>query len=406
MENIVVKIEPPDFFDGDTSGEMFATTSSDMFATSSDLFGTSADSLNTEIKFENESNEIKQETNEHSTEMESNYLGEFCFENDHPALKNNTDYKRLLQAIAILEAQRSKAVQDLDRLNELQEEALADPIAFVERLQRKEKIDVPGPQRIHSVPVIDWSKYSFSGSSAFGRRQLTRLSTKTTHELLKNSKTKANFKDQKPNKIGQYWTAEEQKRLEELLVQFPPEDVESRRWEKIANCLENRTPIQVASRVQKYFIKLMKAGIPIPGRMPSMAYLKKPRRNIIRQQPSTFLVSHTLPVYMPEGEDELNYSYYQPQSADENSMESRQEISDEEDIGSELKDTPEFKELVLLKKLQREKVQTAHEIGQHKSDHKIEEVHFLNSGTIDRDYTQFLGSDYNYLDPNYLPATT
>lgn len=51
--------------------------------------------------------------------------------------------------------------------------------------------------------------------------------------------------DMKPVKVNQYWTAEEQKQLEELLVKFPPEEIESRRWEKIANCLENRTPIQV-----------------------------------------------------------------------------------------------------------------------------------------------------------------
>ena len=30
---------------------------------------------------------------------------------------------------------------------------------------------------------------------------------------------------------------------------------------------------QVASRVQKYFIKLAKAGLPIPGRMPNVGNL-------------------------------------------------------------------------------------------------------------------------------------
>lgn len=32
----------------------------------------------------------------------------------------------------------------------------------------------------------------------------------------------------------------------------------------------NRTPKQVSSRVQKYFIKLLRAGLPIPGRGPKM----------------------------------------------------------------------------------------------------------------------------------------
>lgn len=32
----------------------------------------------------------------------------------------------------------------------------------------------------------------------------------------------------------------------------------------------NRTPKQVSSRVQKYFLKLTKAGLPIPGRGPKV----------------------------------------------------------------------------------------------------------------------------------------
>lgn len=40
------------------------------------------------------------------------------------------------------------------------------------------------------------------------------------------------------------------------------------RYRKIAAAFGNRTPLQVQSRVQKYFLKLAKAGLPIPGRMP------------------------------------------------------------------------------------------------------------------------------------------
>ncbi|GIY40021.1 ZZ-type zinc finger-containing protein 3, partial [Caerostris extrusa] len=118
-------------------------------------------------------------------------------------------------------------------------------------------------------------------------------------------------------------------KLEELvLVKFPPKEIESRRWVKIANCLENRTPVQVASRVQKYFIKLLKAGMPIPGRMPNLQYLKKPKRkNVIRNQASTFLVSQSLPVYMPEADDDICYNYHQPLTSEENSMESKAEMS-------------------------------------------------------------------------------
>lgn len=88
----------------------------------------------------------------------------------------------------MLEAQKARAIKDLDQLHELKEKALADPIAFVERLQRGEKIDFPSPQHVYPVPVIDWNKYTFNASSSsFSRRQLTRLSTKATLDLFKSS---------------------------------------------------------------------------------------------------------------------------------------------------------------------------------------------------------------------------
>jgi hypothetical protein len=74
------------------------------------------------------------------------------------------------------------------------------------------------------------------------------------------------FNQKKPETFNQLWTPEEQKRLEELLVIYPPEQIEMERFRKIARALGNRTPLQVQSRVQKYFIKLQKAGLPVPGR--------------------------------------------------------------------------------------------------------------------------------------------
>jgi len=58
-------------------------------------------------------------------------------------------------------------------------------------------------------------------------------------------------------------------------------DFFSLRFRKIAADLGGRTSLQVQSRVQKYFIKLAKAGLPIPGRMPrSDRWLStKPKRN-------------------------------------------------------------------------------------------------------------------------------
>ena len=66
------------------------------------------------------------------------------------------------------------------------------------------------------------------------------------------------------------WSVEEQRNLEELLLEFPPEENEAHRCRKIANKLGTRTALQVQSHCQKYFIKLAKAGLPIPGRMPNL----------------------------------------------------------------------------------------------------------------------------------------
>ncbi len=49
----------------------------------------------------------------------------------------------------------------------------------------------------------------------------------------------------KPQTFNQLWTSEEQRELEELLITFPPEEVEARRWDKIAKTLGNRTTQQV-----------------------------------------------------------------------------------------------------------------------------------------------------------------
>lgn len=58
-----------------------------------------------------------------------------------------------------------------------------------------------------------------------------------------------------------------QRRLEELLEVYPDEPVQSQRFLKISKALGTRTTKQVASRVQKYFIKLAKLGLPVPGRV-------------------------------------------------------------------------------------------------------------------------------------------
>ena len=59
----------------------------------------------------------------------------FAFETDHEALRSNADYAALLRAMATLQAQKMQAVRDREKLIEARDKALADPIAFVKRLQ-------------------------------------------------------------------------------------------------------------------------------------------------------------------------------------------------------------------------------------------------------------------------------
>ncbi|KAJ8937839.1 hypothetical protein NQ318_022257 [Aromia moschata] len=83
-----------------------------------------------------------------------------------------------------------------------------------------------------------------------------------------------------------------------------------RRFQKIAKALGNRTVQQVTSRVQKYFLKLYKAGLPIPGRIPksSEKYKKSvlhkhQRHNHYLWKPTTFFPDLFVPVVMDDLEN-------------------------------------------------------------------------------------------------------
>ncbi|XP_026230125.1 ZZ-type zinc finger-containing protein 3 [Anabas testudineus] len=412
----------------------------------------------------------------------------YYFESDHLALKHNKDYQRLLQTIGVLEAQRTQAILDLETLARHQREALADPIGFVEHLQKRVNLGLPCPQRVVQLPDIAWEQYT-SGLGDFERefcdkkrktRQLKLIFDKglplrpkspvepkkegessTMYSSLPTSDAPENGRQtqmirgrichpNKPDTFNQLWTVEEQKKLEQLLVKFPPEEVESRRWQKIADELGNRTAKQVASRVQKYFIKLTKAGIPVPGRTPNLCmYTKKAsskRQHHLNKhlyRPSTFLTSYEPPVYMDEDDERsAYYSSIQDPSADD---------SDEESVPVELRNLPEYKELLELKRLKKQKLQEIQDdkagvrhVGYkcdvcgmepiqgvrwhcqdcppdnsvdfcsscsdclfktetHKPDHHLEPV-YQPETFLDRDYCLPQSTGYNYLDPNYFPA--
>ncbi|KAF9437918.1 ZZ-type zinc finger-containing protein 3 [Entomortierella beljakovae] len=76
------------------------------------------------------------------------------------------------------------------------------------------------------------------------------------------------------------WSDEEQQLLERLLEVYPDEPVAAQRFQKISAAMGTRTPKQVASRVQKYFIKLVKAGLEAPGRMNYSLETSKPKNKI------------------------------------------------------------------------------------------------------------------------------
>ncbi|KAM5148120.1 ZZ-type zinc finger-containing protein 3 [Mantella aurantiaca] len=410
---------------------------------------------------------------------------------DEDHLLSSYCYQRLLQTISVLEAQRSQSVLDIENLSQQQRDALINPIGFVEQLQKKMDIGIPRPQRIVQLPEISWDQYT-SALGNFEREFRNRKRNSRRVKLifdkagLHSSSQRTGEKDgepscysvlpqsdgqessaisvpqvrgrlcmdSKPGTFNQLWTVEEQKKLEQLLLKFPPEEIESKRWQKIAEELGNRTSKQVASRVQKYFIKLTKAGIPVPGRTPNLyMYSKKPpnkRQHVLNKhlfKPSTFMTSHEPPVYMEEDDDHSSfYSRDLDTAADEDD-----EVSDDESIPAAYHGLPEYKELLELKKLKKRRLQEMevdigfvqhigfkcdncrtdpiqgirwhcqdcppqmsvdfcdscsdclYETETHKEDHHLEPVYKAET-FLDGDYCMPHGTSYNYLDPNYFPA--
>ena len=360
---------------------------------------------------------------------------EFSYETDHEALRGNKDYLAAMRTLAVLQAQKIQAVKDLETLIEAKNEALKDPLQMIEKLQRGEDLKLPGKQHVAQLPPVDWSKYGLSRlsqssvvhePSSYPTTRETRNSediTKTRHHEehgalqevkglgCKVEKTPEGqylvrgrlFDGKKPKTFNQPWTAEEQKRLEELLHEFPSEEVEMERWKKIANRLGNRTAIQVQSRTQKYFLKLHKAGLPIPGRLgkqarhtkrhashpaSGMANFNKGAVNQFinnRQMYSTSLIGQRHSTFFPHlkpdvtmTDDELRIAADHPDTAASgfwslnqdlhHSVEDKKgdgdgkdfdvemdDVSDEEGVPDDLKTSDDYQELLWLKRIRREK---------------------------------------------------
>lgn len=199
----------------------------------------------------------------------------------------------------------------------------------------------------------------------------------------------------------QLWTCEEQRRLEELLIEYPPEPVEMRRFAKIARALGNRTVRQVASRLQKYFQKLHAAGLPVPGRIPRSArsYTSTRKNRTMKQQlirPTTFFPSNFVPVNITD-DDEMNVSALDPnfyRNGCENSMDGENVESAKEDdngdtvIVDEPSDTEtsactndDMKIVQLVKRVKRDK-EKKYPIEISMSDHNGYTCDFCNEEPI------------------------
>ncbi|XP_014215133.1 ZZ-type zinc finger-containing protein 3 [Copidosoma floridanum] len=192
----------------------------------------------------------------------------FYFESEHLALRLNHDYHNLLKTIVILHAQRTQAIKDLEQLLCAKQQALKDPIAYVAKLQNGDLPEYPGPQKIPEIPKIDWSKYNVGHVDNHLRPKTRHAQTAPKVNEMKLNEEKEKilvrgrvYNESKPETFNQKWTNEEQLRLEALLKKYPPEEIAMNRYTKIAQELGNRTAKQVSSRVQKYYIKLKKAGI-------------------------------------------------------------------------------------------------------------------------------------------------
>ena len=85
--------------------------------------------------------------------MDADQNDVFYFESDHTSLKGNLDYQNLLKTVTLLESQRTKAINDLDKLIAIEKEALNDPVNFrAENYNWKTHVDIPPRLNVPAVP--------------------------------------------------------------------------------------------------------------------------------------------------------------------------------------------------------------------------------------------------------------
>lgn len=296
-------------------------------------------------------------------------ISEYYFESDPLALKGNQDYQQLIRALVKLQAQRTKAVKDMERLQEAREEAHKDPLKFVTALQNGDNLNLPAPQDITQIPHIDWEKYNvqsiMQGLRPKTRKRMHQENQSVQKQFLQDTKDCIGadgkilvrgraYDESKPQTFNQSWSDEEQRKLEELLMKYPDEAISYQRWAKISKELGTRTPLQVQSRVQKYFIALKQRGLPIPGKNPRSAVMRKyfgcRKRSSQLHSVGTGKVSLFMKAF------DMNDDKFDLTEPSSTPPDSNGEVSDEDDIVDELRSSEEYRELLKLKQVKALKV--------------------------------------------------
>ncbi|KAI8911935.1 hypothetical protein DFJ77DRAFT_83054 [Powellomyces hirtus] len=218
-------------------------------------------------------------------------------------LGKNEDYQLLSTTLTVLRNQLVQAQEDLQRLFSLRQEALEDPVVFVNKLRSKTYDRVPKPQRVVPLPHIDTYKYGNDPQSDTGYRTRTRTRSHMS-ELFDRSFSPSGhlgssnplngqalaippcaspkpqpmaittenaddgtLADERSHTFNQPWSQEEHERLMELMEIYPAEVVAARRMEKIASALGSRSPKQVATRVQKVMERMKSSRVPARSRV-------------------------------------------------------------------------------------------------------------------------------------------
>ena len=300
-------------------------------------------------------------TEDHTEIEDTSESEEFYFESDHLALRDNPDYLAIMKTLVILSAQKVQATKDIDSIVAAEKKALADPLEFLEKLKNGISLDVPGRIEVLEVPKINLEKYNVKLPDY--PDNVNKSDSSKKQDVVVRGRM---FDQTKPETFNQLWTHEEQRRLEELLIEYPPEAIESQRFVKIAQALGNRTAKQVASRVQKFFQKLHSAGLPIPGRLPKTQRHRQPKaKQHLRQliKPSTFFPAHVPnSLTMKDGDDDFEFfspkmslKYHEQHDEEERNNLTTQMVIVSPDQEDNDKLTADERRLQLLKRVKSDK---------------------------------------------------